>query len=104
MSGRLEAYEDLLTTAAGKTDKVRDGVEKVVSTLVSAAEGRGEPWGNDTLGGNFANGDQGYLASKKNILEGAGNMAGTFGNFSDGQRKAAEELKKMDHGNGEGFE
>ncbi|WP_157513920.1 hypothetical protein [Nocardia concava] len=103
MSGRLEAYEDLLTKAAGKTDKVRDGIEKVMSTLASATAGRGEPWGNDTLGGNFANSDQGYIASKKNILEGATNMAGTFGNFSDGQRKAAEELKTMDHGNGEGF-
>ncbi|MFF0609134.1 hypothetical protein ACFYUD_10740 [Nocardia tengchongensis] len=104
MSGRLEAYEDLLTKAAGKTDKVRDGIEKVVSTLVSAADSRGTPWGNDTLGSNFAEGDQGYLASRKNIVEGAGNMAGTFGNFSDGQLKAAEELKKMDHDNGDGFE
>ncbi|WP_162958605.1 hypothetical protein [Nocardia yunnanensis] len=104
MSDRLEAYEDLLITAAGKTDKVRDGIEKVVSTLVSAVDGRGTPWGDDTLGHNFANGDQGYLAGKKNILEGASNMAGTFGNFSDGQKKAAEDLKKMDHDNGDGFQ
>ncbi|MEU0540809.1 hypothetical protein [Nocardia sp. NPDC005978] len=103
MNDRLKTYTDLLNTAAGKTGKVRDGIEKVVDTLVSTSNGRGQPWGNDTLGRNFSGGDNGYDKSSQNIIKGAGNMAGTFGNFSAGQIKAAEKLAGMDETNGSQF-
>ncbi|MEV6771246.1 hypothetical protein AB0N05_21765 [Nocardia sp. NPDC051030] len=104
MNDRLHSYEDLLTTAAGKTAKVRDGIEKVVDALVSSTDGRGQPWGSDSMGKNFADGPNGYLKSSSNLIEGANNMAGTFGNFSKGQTDAAALLSRMDTGNGEGFE
>ena len=104
MSGnRLEAYKDLLVAAAGKTGDVRDGIQRVVNTFTASAESRGEPWGNDSLGRQFSQGDQGYLASKKNMVEGATNMAGTFGNFSKSQQDSADKLDQMDHGNADGF-
>ncbi|WP_067574569.1 hypothetical protein [Nocardia acidivorans] len=103
MNDRLKNYTDLLRTAATKTGKVRDGIEQIVDTLVTTANGRGEPWGDDTLGAGFANGDNGYLKSRNNILDGADNMAGTFGNFSKGQTESADYLAAMDHGNGDGF-
>ncbi|MGX1810169.1 hypothetical protein ACWIGI_31015 [Nocardia sp. NPDC055321] len=103
MNDRLKTYTDLLNTAAGKTGKVRDGIEKVVDTLVSSADGRGRPWGDDTLGRNFFDGDNGYDKSSQNIIKGAGNMAGTFDNFSKGQTKAAEKLAGMDESNGSQF-
>lgn len=103
MNDRLKNYADLLHTAAGKTGKVRDGIENVVDTLVTNSAGRGEPWGSDTLGAGFAEGDNGYLKSRNNILDGADNMAGTFGNFSKGQTDSAELLSRMDQGNGDSF-
>ncbi|MFB8002136.1 hypothetical protein [Nocardia sp. NPDC056000] len=103
MTDRLQSYKELLRTASSKTGAVRDGIDKIVDTLVSATEGRGEPWGNDTMGSGFANGDNGYLKSSGNIISGARNMSGTFGNFSKGQKEALDLLTTMDDGNGNGF-
>ncbi|MEC3955055.1 hypothetical protein VMT65_18585 [Nocardia sp. CDC153] len=103
MSGRLESYHDLLVTASRKTGDVRDGIQGVVDALVSRTEALGEPWGGDSLGSQFANGEQGYLASKKNIVDGTKNMAGTFGNFSKSQQDSADELEKTEQANAEAF-
>ncbi|MGV9663643.1 hypothetical protein ACWDUL_25885 [Nocardia niigatensis] len=103
-ANRLEAYKDLLVTASGKTGQVRDGIQGVVDTFTASADGRGEPWGNDSLGRQFANGEQGYLASKKNMIEGARNMAGTFANFSKSQKDSADELERQEQANRESFQ
>ncbi|MTE11534.1 hypothetical protein [Nocardia aurantiaca] len=104
MSGRLESYRDLLVKASEKTGEVRDGINGVVNTFTAQADSLGTPWGNDSLGNQFANGDQGYLASKKNILEGASNMAGTFANFSQSQKDSADELERTEEANRQGFQ
>ncbi|MFI6870207.1 hypothetical protein [Nocardia sp. NPDC050406] len=103
MSDRLESYIDHLQTASGKTGKVRDGIESVIDTFVAATNSRGEPWGNDTLGNQFAEGKEGYKATKANLVLGANNMAGTFNNFSTGQAKAAKELREMEETNAKGL-
>ncbi|MRH92852.1 hypothetical protein GFY24_36460 [Nocardia sp. SYP-A9097] len=103
MTDRLQSYKDLLRTASNKTGAVRDGIDKVVDTLISTTEGRGEPWGSDTMGKGFAAGENGYLKSSDNIVKGARNMSGTFGNFSKGQQDALELLTRMDDGNGDQF-
>ncbi|WP_157513921.1 hypothetical protein [Nocardia concava] len=102
--GRLHSYQDLLTKASQKTGEVRDGIKGVVDGFTSQADGLGTPWGNDSLGRQFAEGDQGYKASMKNIVEGARNMAGTFGNFSKTQQESADKLGSMDQANREGFQ
>ncbi|MBL1075209.1 hypothetical protein JK358_12480 [Nocardia sp. 2] len=99
MSGRLEAYKDLLRTAKSRTTTVQEGLESVLATLEGALGGRVAPWGDDTLGNNFSNGPEGYLASRDNMVRGARNMAGTFGNVADGQADALELLSRMDGGN-----
>ncbi|MET8422600.1 hypothetical protein [Nocardia sp. NPDC004860] len=90
--------------ASEKTGEVRDGINGVVNTFTAQSDALGTPWGNDSLGSQFANGDQGYLASKKNILEGASNMAGTFANFSKSQKDSADELERTEEANREGFQ
>ncbi|MGW5105795.1 hypothetical protein [Nocardia sp. NPDC004123] len=102
--GRLESYRDLLMKASEKTGDVRDGINGVVNTFGAQADALGTPWGDDSLGNQFANGDQGYLASKKNILEGATNMAGTFANFSKSQKDSADKLEATEEANREGFQ
>ena len=54
------------------------------------------PWAK-----GFADGENGYLKSSDNIVKGARNMSGTFGNFSKGQQDALELLTRMDDGNGD---
>ncbi|MFI1915027.1 hypothetical protein [Nocardia sp. NPDC020380] len=103
MSDRLESYHDLLVTASRKTGVVRDGIQGVVNTFESSADGLGQPWGTDSLGSQFANGAQGYLASKQNILDGAKNMAGTFGNFSSSQHDSAVKLEQTEQANADAF-
>lgn len=103
MSDRLEAYEDLLTTASIKTGNVRDGINSVLETFETATNGRGACWGNDSLGSQFANGANGYLNSKGNMIEGAQNMAGTFDNFSTSMAQSAAYLSSQDQQNADQF-
>ncbi|MFJ9362877.1 hypothetical protein ACIRRA_00445 [Nocardia sp. NPDC101769] len=103
MSGRLESYHDLLVTASRATGVVRDGIQGVVHTLESSADALGTPWGSDSLGSQFANGAQGYLASSKNIRDGAKNMAGTFANFSTSQQASADKLLQTEQANADAF-
>ncbi|GAB2562191.1 hypothetical protein [Nocardia heshunensis] len=104
MSGRLESYRDLLLKASEKTGEVRDGINGVVNTFNGQSDALGTPWGNDSLGNQFANGDQGYLASKDNIVKGATNMAGTFANFSKSQKDSADKLEATEEANRQAFQ
>lgn len=102
MGDRLEVYVDRLRLAASATDGVRDRINGVVTTLTSAIDGRGAPWGNDAIGNQFLNGSDGngYAAGRTALIQGSGNMATTFGNFSDAQNKAANDLAAMDRHHG----
>ncbi|MBF6356149.1 hypothetical protein IU449_16645 [Nocardia higoensis] len=99
----VENYPPLLDKAAQATGEVRDRINGVLSTLAASLAARGEPWGNDKLGKQFAEGDQGYVKSKENLEKSAGNMAISFGNFSKTQTDAARELRKMERGNGDQY-
>ncbi|MFC3964551.1 hypothetical protein [Nocardia jiangsuensis] len=102
MGSRLEAYEDRLRLAATATDGVRDRINGVLTTLTSAIDGRGAPWGNDAIGNQFLNGSDGngYAVGRTNLVEGTGNMATTFGNFCGAQTEAANQLAAMDDNHG----
>ncbi|WP_067646785.1 hypothetical protein [Nocardia harenae] len=102
MGDRLEVYVDRLRFAATTTDRVRDRINEVVTTLTATIEGRGAPWGDDAVGNQFLNGSDGngYAAARTALIDGSGNMATSFGNFSDAQNKAANELVAMDHDHG----
>ncbi|MEV0356845.1 hypothetical protein AB0H71_12355 [Nocardia sp. NPDC050697] len=102
MGDRLEAYADRLRLAATATDGVRDRITGVLTTLTTAIDGRGAPWGNDAIGDQFLNGSDGngYSAGRTNLVQGTGNMATTFGNFSSAQTTAANDLAAMDDNHG----
>ena len=84
---------------------MRDRVNGVLDTLTTSINGRGKPWGNDTLGQNFVNGqnNDGYSAGKKNLIESAENIAGTMDSFHDGQVESADFLQDMEDGNRDGM-
>ncbi|MEU1985389.1 hypothetical protein [Nocardia sp. NPDC019395] len=102
----VEYNEQAFRRAGAKTGAVRDKIQGVIDTLESSIASRGAPWGTDTLGDTFANGQNGnpgYTTARDNLVEGAGNVAGTFGSFHDGQIESADLLRDMEDGNRDGL-
>lgn len=95
----VEQYPHLLDTAAGKTGGVRDAINAVMATLGASLAGRGAPWGQDKTGLQFADGADGYLASKTNLEASAAALACSFDKFSTTQYDAATELRKLETDN-----
>ncbi|MGW6724408.1 hypothetical protein ACWF9G_00760 [Nocardia sp. NPDC055029] len=96
MADKVKVYEDLLRKAAGKTGDVRDRVNGVLDNLVNSLDARGEPWGHDTTGNAFAEGESGYKAGRDGLLESGRNAAKTMDSYSDAQTTAADKLRDMD--------
>lgn len=101
MTKKLEVSPIQLEGAAREMGELRDRVRTILSNLENSLDGLGAPWGPDGYGSSFADGndDNGYLAARKNLTEGIGNVANTFGAYHDGQLKAAKELRRMDKTN-----
>jgi hypothetical protein len=57
-----------------------------------------QPWGNDSFGEKFINGNNndGYGSSKPNLLDGVDGIGGTFVAIATGQTDAVNELRRMD--------
>ncbi|MBY8855238.1 hypothetical protein K7711_01970 [Nocardia sp. CA2R105] len=87
-----------LRRASVKTGEVRDRIGSVLTTLQSALAARGEPWGDDSLGHQFADGDKGYLTAKSNMITGAGQFEKTFDSYSTGQTQSADKIETTEHG------
>ncbi|MCM6776068.1 ESX-1 secretion-associated protein [Nocardia sp. CDC159] len=103
MAEQVEVDPVRLRAAAGQCDRIRESIRRTLSTLgVVVADGR-TPWGDDGFGGKFADGDRGYLAARDNMLAAIEKMADTFGDFAHGQRVAADQLARTEHGNAERF-
>lgn len=105
MADEVEVEVGKLRTAAGKTQDVRDHIEQVLTRLRGRTSHYGSPWGNDTLGEQFAGSGEGdgYLAAHDNMVDGARGFADAFQKVSDGQTDSATYLETMEHGNTDGF-
>ncbi|MEU1523122.1 hypothetical protein [Nocardia rhamnosiphila] len=105
MGDRVDYNDEAFRAAAERTGGVRDRINGVISSLESKINGRGAPWGSDSLGQSFAVGQDGngYVPSKKNLLDSARNVSGTMGQFHDGQVESADYLQDMEDGNRDGL-
>lgn len=74
-------------------------VNGILATLENSLSDKGPAWGDDSYGGTFADGAQGYIAAHANLHDGIRNMATTLGSYADGQDEAATTLEQMDHAN-----
>ncbi|WP_433654586.1 hypothetical protein ACQPW1_28005 [Nocardia sp. CA-128927] len=99
MARKVEVDTNQLRHAAGECDQIHDSISRTLGTLRSAVSGAGAPWGKDSFGKKFADGDKGYLVARENLLAGVEQMATTFGDYGKGQRDAADKMDAMEAGN-----
>ncbi|UGT60565.1 hypothetical protein [Nocardia asteroides] len=103
MAERIEVDPAALANAAGLTEELAAGVRSVLTTLQQElatyeSAGADQPWGSDKMGKKFIQGDanNGYQASRDNLLQGLDGMAGTLDEFAAGQRDAVTALTSAD--------
>ncbi|MEU7141967.1 type VII secretion target [Nocardia sp. NPDC046473] len=103
MAGNVEVDTNQLRHAAGECDGIHDSITHTLTTLRGVVSGASTPWGKDSFGKKFADGDKGYRAARENLLAAIDQMATTFGGYADGQRSAADRMDAMEVGNTNGF-
>lgn len=110
MADRVEVDPDALERAAGLSQELADAVLGVGSRLRTRLgsienETTKQPWGDDSNGSKFINGDNnnGYGSSKPNLLDGVDGIGGTFGAFATGQRDGVRILRSNEEGSSNQF-
>ncbi|MBB5912896.1 hypothetical protein BJY24_001763 [Nocardia transvalensis] len=105
MTERVEVTPDLQRRAAAKAQGVSDRITHALTTLKSATDSRGTPWGNDEYGEGFAKGDgtNGYEAARENLKELTGSLADHSGDHSEGQQRSAGFHADTEHGSADQF-
>ena len=94
----IQINPGLLRTAAQDSSAIKDNIAQVLATLQSSLNAKGSPWGKDSFGDKFANGDKGYVAASKNVLSAVSDMGTTFDSIAQGQVQAADQLSSADTG------
>ncbi|MGW0183530.1 hypothetical protein [Nocardia sp. NPDC003345] len=105
MGDRVDYNDEAFRAAAERTGGVRDRVQGVIDNLELRINGRGQPWGNDSIGQNFANGqnNDGYRSGKTNLIDSGENVAASLDSFYQGQIESADYLQDMEDGNRDGL-
>lgn len=105
MSEGVEVDPVALARAADLTEGLAVEVRGVLTNLqgklaVYEEAGTNQPWGNDKMGKKFSTGDSnnGYHASRDNLLAGLEGTANTLDEFATGQRDAVGVLTNADQG------
>ncbi|MFE1593229.1 hypothetical protein [Nocardia sp. NPDC058705] len=96
MADKVKVTESQLRKAAGRTGDVRDAISAVLNGLQTSLDGRGAPWGGDTTGKQFTDGENGYFAGREGLMQSAANSAETMDSYSKAQSKGADHLRDMD--------
>lgn len=103
MADRVEVDPDQLDVAADLTQDLADQVHRIGNRLRERLgnienESTKQPWGDDSMGNDFINGENGngYGASRVNLLDGVDGIGDTFDNFAIGQRDGAAHLRSAD--------
>ncbi|MET7768373.1 hypothetical protein [Nocardia sp. NPDC005366] len=92
-----ELTAELSTKITATADRLRNALAGIESDATTA------PWGNDKRGKKFAEGDKGYQAARKNLLDGATGAAQALHDMSEGQREASDALTNTDQASGGQF-
>ncbi|MBF6171425.1 WXG100 family type VII secretion target [Nocardia blacklockiae] len=101
MAERIEVDPAKLRAAAQVTQDLSDRVKGVADRLRGTLSGLefdagNRPWGDDSMGKKFSEGDKGYKGARTNLLDGADAMVQTLHDFAEGQRNAAAVMQGVD--------
>ncbi|MET7768252.1 hypothetical protein [Nocardia sp. NPDC005366] len=78
--------------------------ERIIDTLAKSAFSNGsETWGNDSYGHQFADGSNGYISSRDNLVRGGRDMAETITQFGTGMIDASMKMTGTEFGNAAAF-
>jgi uncharacterized protein YukE len=86
---------ELRATAEHLAD-VSGRMKGVLSSLQNKLSGEGAAWGNDSVGSEFANGGEGYLAQLDWVDGSIDAKTGLLDEYSEGLRTAADTLEQQD--------
>ncbi|WP_162958612.1 hypothetical protein [Nocardia yunnanensis] len=105
MVDKVEVDPELLRQAGVKTDLVNTRLRGVVDGLMASLGGKGEPWGNDSYGQEFAGaeGGSGYLAARKTLKDLSETLAKNAESNAEGQDQSGKKLDGTDQGNANAF-
>jgi uncharacterized protein YukE len=92
----LNVNPDGLRAAASHMVDVGDQVKAVLSSLNSQIDALGQPWGDDSVGHQFANGDKGYLAQKDNVTAAVTSMSQFIDGLADSLKTTADSFEQVD--------
>ncbi|MGV9678510.1 hypothetical protein ACWDSJ_24790 [Nocardia sp. NPDC003482] len=101
MADAVEVDPAKLTATGNHMLTVRDKLGGIVSHLNGAVGTAGpETWGTDSFGKGFADGDDGYVRSRTELLSGAHELVISLGQFGQGMIDAANKMTAADHQGG----
>ncbi len=84
---------DGMRSAAAEFDDEADHVQNILDTLQTSSASKGEPWGNDKAGKQFADGDKGYKANRDNTFNSLSKLVQTLHDNADNLRDAAKSFE-----------
>ncbi|MFI6172433.1 hypothetical protein ACIBCN_37035 [Nocardia sp. NPDC051052] len=97
------AGQELLDMSSG-TPGGAVSFHAIMRELTDAVGGAGtETWGDDSFGKQFAEGANGYRASRSNLLKGGNDMLETLEDFGTGLTTAANSMSNGESGNVDNF-
>ncbi|MCX4093049.1 hypothetical protein [Nocardia sp. alder85J] len=106
MADHVEVDPVALNTASQVVQGVGDKIAAVFRSLNGGVDSQGEPWGDDSIGNQFANGtngSNGYKTSKPNLLHAVDVMSQSFTDMAAAQSKAANDLIGQEQNNRDSF-
>ncbi|WP_024804326.1 WXG100 family type VII secretion target [Nocardia sp. BMG51109] len=96
MSDPVEVDPEGLRRAADEFEDIADRTRSILDTLRGNAESKGEPWGHDKTGKQFAEGEKGYLAGRDNTFDSLKNLVTVFDDNATNLRDSATQFENAD--------
>ncbi|WP_156959805.1 hypothetical protein [Nocardia sp. BMG51109] len=98
MAERVEIDPSKLGLAGESMLSIKDKMAAIFAKLNDEVGSAGEEtWGDDKFGKGFAEGEEGYIESRKQLLGGGGDMVKTIGEFGQGMIDGAAEIRNTDN-------
>lgn len=104
MPGKLIITPSDVRAGGNELLTAKAAFETILNTLSTTVGANGaETWGDDSYGKQFADGKNGYIGSRSNLLKGGHDMSETIGEFGTGLIDASNTATKTEYGNTSAF-